>query len=145
MSDPYHRYVYGSAFEGKKISLIPGRTNSFTILPDGVGAISFVLTSEAGMEPWPKRAFVLEGHGLKIEDQTDDQGKFSHSPAEFGDYKLQVGDASYVVPAIPPEGTPVEIGAPFSAHDDQREAFQGPTGNELTADEQEAEFDSGSQ
>ncbi len=142
MSDPYHRYVYGSAFEGKKISLVPGRTNSFTILPDGVGAISFVLQSEAGGEPWPQRAFTLEGHGLSIKDQTDDQGKFQHSPADFGDYQLHVGDASYIVPAIPPEATPVEVSVPFTALEDQRDAFQGPTGNELTADDQEAEFDS---
>jgi hypothetical protein len=111
-----------------------------TLILRTFGKLSFVLFSEAGLDPVEECAFRIEGCGLKIEGVTDEFGEFEREPVPFGDYHLFIGDADFVIPAIPPDESPHPVHIPYEVLPEFAE-WSGPTEEEpaenLTEDETE--------
>ena len=84
-----------------------------------------------GLDILAKRAFKIEGMDIEISEQTDDRGEFKHAPAEYGDYELQVGDAAFIIPAIPAEDPPYPVHIPYDMLPDKRDTWDGPTDEEI--------------
>jgi hypothetical protein len=90
-------------------------------IADAMGEIYFVLLTEMGLDVWPNREFKLRGPGLTIYDQTDENGEFRYSPAEFGEYELEVGDAVFGIPAVAENSSPYRVHVPYVLLPDQYE------------------------
>lgn len=97
---------------------------------DPTGEIFFVLLTEMGLDVWPNRDFTLRGPGISISDKTDENGEFRYSPAEFGEYELEVGDAVFQIPAVTKNSPPHRVHVPYVLLPDQYE-WEGPTEEEL--------------
>jgi hypothetical protein len=93
------------------------------------GKISFVLYSEAGLETWAVQPFHIEGAGISIDGETGEDGVFEHKPVPYGDYSLIVGDAEFVIPAIPPDESPHPVHIPYDMLPEFAE-WPGPTEEE---------------
>jgi hypothetical protein len=98
--------------------------------------ISFVLLSEADLEKWPDREFQLRGPDFELNGRTDDEGLFEHEPVQSGEYDLYVGDAKFVIPAVSLDESPHPIQIPYDMLPDIRDAWPGPTEEELQQDEE---------
>jgi hypothetical protein len=80
----------------------------------GTGEIYFVLLTENGLDVLPDQEFALIGHGISLSDKTDKSGEFKHSPVEFGEYRLEVGDGVFYVPAVYPGSSPFQVHVPYA-------------------------------
>lgn len=109
MSDELHRFVSATASAGKKISLIPGRLNKFTILNDAGCAIYFTLKRKKDDSPLGGQAFILTGQGIRLRNTTDTRGTFRYGPVKAGEYELEVEDQKLTIPARSAEESPFEL------------------------------------
>ena len=110
------------------VKIETGGIHVFVVRRESTGSISFVLLTEAGVAAVPGKAFTLSGHGLQLSGNTDEQGEYTHDPAEFGEYELTVGEYTYRIPAVH-RGDPPH---PVHARPGSRESdWEGPLESEL--------------
>lgn len=107
------------------------RHHVFIVPVERPGRVYFVLLSEFSERTHPNQEFELEGPDLQISDKTDDNAHFEFSPVEMGEYQLTVGEETYDIPAVEMTAPPHPVNARYVSIPEQRDAWEGPTEEEI--------------
>ena len=98
---------------------------------DAPAFVDVVLCSEMGVSALAGRRVRIQGHGVDVEGETDASGRYRHGPVQAGEYDLEVGDATFSVPTVPPDGAAFRVNVPWGTLPDARDGWKGPTEEEL--------------
>jgi len=94
------------------------------------GFFDVVLRSEMGLGVLAGRSFELEGHGLRVQGQTDSSGRYRHGPVEAGDYDLKIGEGRFCIATVAAGDPSISVCIPNATLPDVRHAWEGPTQEE---------------
>lgn len=104
------------------------------------GKIKFQLMGEQGVGPLKDQDFTLTGQDLSHSGKTDADGVYEHAEELlFGDYTLQVGEASYLVQADPEDAPPQVLSVPVDAREAPTDPEGPPEGDEEEPEDDEDE------